>query len=270
MGRNAKEYLSNVFEGARIQFNVIRALYYREILTRVGKSKFGIIGIYFDPLSNILVLLLIFGVRRGFGPILGLDLVLFIGIGRIIYALFRFICIRSINSLQANKALFTHKRVKPIDTIITRSIVEMLSLGVVFSLIVLGYSIIKETWFIVDLPLILFSFLCITILSFGLGLIVMIAGFRYPIIQIIVPIIIRPFYFLSGVFFSIQSVPQWLKPWLSWNPILQAIELTRKGFSEKYFLDPVISGTYLFIFVIFTLCLSLYIYQRNERLLIAT
>ena len=43
------EYIFNVFEGAVIQLNVIRALYYRELLTRVNKTQFGIIGLYFDP-----------------------------------------------------------------------------------------------------------------------------------------------------------------------------------------------------------------------------
>ena len=270
MGKNVQEYLSNVFKGACIQLNVIRALYYRELLTRVNKSQFGIIGLYFDPLANILVLLLIFGIRRGFAPILEIDLVLFLGIGIITYTVFRSISLRSINSFQANKALFTYKRVKPIDTIITRTILEMLCLGIVFFFIVMGYSIIRETWFVVDLPLILFSFTCISILSFGLGLVLMVAGYRYPILLTIVPILIRPLYFLSGVFFSIQNLPQWLKPYLSWNPILQAIELSRKGFSEKYFLDPLISANYLFFFVLVTLTISLYIYRKNERLLIAS
>ena len=270
MGRNLHEYFLNIFEGAGIQLNVIRALYYRELLTRVNKTQFGIIGLYFDPLANILVLLLLFGIRRGFEPILEIDLVLFIGVGIISYTVFRSISIRSINSLQANKALFTYKRVKPIDTIISRTIVEMLSLGIVFGVIVIGYSIIRENWFIVDLPLILFSFTCISILSFGLGLILMVGGYRYPILQTTLPIIIRPLYFISGVFFSIQNLPQWLKPLLSWNPILQTIELTRKGFSEKYYLDPLISASYLFTCVMVTLTVSLFIYERNEKLLVAS
>ena len=270
MSRNTKEYLADVIAGLEIQINVVRALYYRELLTRVNRSQFGILGLYFDPLANILLLLSLFGIRRGFEPILGIELVLFIGTGIIIYTVFRSISIRSINSLQANQALFTYKRVKPIDTIISRTIVETLSLGIVFGFIVIGYSIIKETWFVVDLPIILFSFLCISTLSFGLGLILMIAGFRYPILQTTVPLIIRPLYFLSGVFFSIQNLPQWLKPLLSWNPILQAIELTRRGFSEKYFLDPLISKSYLFACVIVTLTVSLYIYQKNEKLLVSS
>ena len=146
----------------------------------------------------------------------------------------------------------------------------MLSLGIVFGFVVIGYSIIKETWFVVDLPIILFSFLCISILSFGLGLILMIAGFRYPILQTTIPLVIRPLYFISGVFFSLQNLPQWLKPLLSWNPILQAIELSRRGFSDKYFLDPLISTNYLFTCVLVTLTVSLYIYQKNERLLISS
>lgn len=268
MGRNAKKYFGDFMEGASIQINVIRALYYRELLTRVNKTKFGIMGLYFDPLANILVLVSLFGIRRGFNPILELDLVMFFSTGILIYTVFRSISIRSVNSFQANQALFTYKRVKPIDTIISRTIVEMLSLGIVFGVIIIGYSLIKDQWFLVNLPIILYSFLCISLISFGLGLILMIASFRFPIMQTTFPVIIRPLYFISGIFFSLQNLPQWLKPFLSWNPILQAIELSRKGFSEKYFLDPLISASYLFMCVLVTLTLSLFIYQKNERLLV--
>ncbi len=268
MVRDARKYFKDLSKGLAIQINVVRALYYREILTRVNKTQFGILGLYFEPLANILLLVSLFGIRRGFEPILEVDLVMFFASGILTYNIFRSISIRSINSLEANKALLTYKRVKPIDTIISRTIVEMLSLGIVFGFIIIGYSIIKEKWFIVNLPIILYSFLCISILSFGLGLILMIAGFRFPILQTTLPIILRPLYFISGIFFSLQNLPQWLKPFLSWNPILQAIELSRRGFSEKYFLDPLISASYLFSFVLVTLTVSLYIYQKNERLLV--
>ncbi len=268
MVKSSKKYFDNVIQGAEIQINVIRALYYREILTRINKSKFGVLGLYFDPLANIVVLVSLFGIRRGFESFLGIDLVMFFVPGILIYNIFRSISIRSINSLEANKALFTYKRVKPIDTIIARTIVEMLCLGIVFFVIIISYSIIREEWFVVNLPIILFSFLCISSLSFGFGLIVMIAGFRYPVLQDIFPIIIRPLYFLSGIFFSLQTIPEWLKPLLSWNPILQAIELCRKGFSSKYFLDPLISANYLFACMLSVLTISLYIYQKNEKLLV--
>ena len=270
MVKTDKKYFKDFIEGATIQINVIRALYYRELLTRVNRSQFGILGLYFDPFANILVLVALFGIRRGFKPILEVDLVMFIGTGIFMYTVFRSISIRSINSLEANQALFTYKRVKPIDTIISRTIVETLSLGIVFGFIVIGNSIIRESWFLIDLPIVLFSFLCISTISFGLGLILMIAGFRYPILQTTFPIIIRPLYFISGVFFSLQNLPQWLKPLLSWNPILQATELSRKGFSDKYFLDPLISANYLFWCVLVVLTLSLYIYQKNEKLLVSS
>ena len=268
MSRKIKQYLLDVLEGAGIQINVIRALYYRELLTRVSKSNFGIIGLYIEPLAGIAILLFIFGIRRGFSPVLGVDLFLFLGCGIIIYNIFRSICIRSLASIQANKALFTYKRVKAIDTIIARTIVEFFSLGTIYVFFILGYSIIKETWYVSDLPLILFSYICISLISLGLGLIVMISGYRYPVMQSILPIVLRPLYFCSGVFFSLQNLPQWLKPWLSWNPILQAIELSRKGLSKTFILDPLISINYLFCCVIVTITFGLFVYQNNERLLL--
>ena len=56
MGRSGRKYFADLIEGAAIQINVIRALYYREILTRINKTGFGILGLYYEPLGNILVL----------------------------------------------------------------------------------------------------------------------------------------------------------------------------------------------------------------------
>ena len=97
----------------------------------------------------------------------------------------------------------------------------------------------------------------------------MVAGFRYEWLSQVVPLLLRPLWFLSGVFFSIQQLPQWIRPWLSWNPILQAIELTRSAFDSDYILNPtIISLPYLISCSIISITLGLWIYLNNEKILL--
>ena len=79
----------------------------------------------------------------------------------------------------------------------------------------------------------------------------------------------RPMWFISGIFFSLNAVPQKFLPWLSWNPILQAIELSRSAFSLDYPINPVVvSLPYLLASSAFSCAFGLWVYSNNERILL--
>jgi len=44
------------------------------------------------------------------------------------------------------------------------------------------------------------------------------------------PIFLRPFFWLSGIFFIAAEVPGWALDWLWFNPLMHSIELLRSGF----------------------------------------
>ena len=93
-------------------------------------------------------------------------------------------------------------------------------------------------------------------------------GQRYIFSKEVVNVLFRPLYFLSGTLFALASLPEELKAWLGWNPILHAIELSRKGFSELYLLDPIVSLSYLVKSTIITLFIGILVYVKNERILL--
>ena len=258
----------HIKKSLKIQIDVIRGLYYRELLIRISKLKFGLIGIFIEPVLLICIWLLLFGIRRRFYPVSGLDLVIFLTVGNIVFQLFTSISRKSINAINANQALFNFTRVKPFDTICARALIEINTFGVLYLVIILGYFYFKNIIVVDNLPLILISYLLTSIFAIGLGLILMTAGCRYAYTEVVINVIYRPLYFLSGSFFSLSTLPDWLKPWLAWNPILHSIELSRKGFSDLYLLDPLISLSYLFKVTLITLLLGLVVYLKNERLLL--
>jgi len=105
------------------QLYVIKALLKREIVTRFGKYKLGILWMFVDPLMSVIVLGLLLG------PLIGRSS------GEIPYAFFLlcgFMMLKSvtgplnmgIGAISSNKGLLVFKQVQPLDPFITRFIGE--------------------------------------------------------------------------------------------------------------------------------------------------
>ena len=254
-------------DGWTIQRNVINALVYRELKTRVSQVKFGVLGVFIEPLGVIAVFLLIFGFIRGSSP--GIDIVLFLACGVILYTMYINISIRSLNSMRANEELFFYRPVKPVDTVIARALVESGLYGSIFLIIACFTCLLREQWLIQDFGMLVVTFIALVFNAFGFGLFLMTAGHRYRALNQLVPMIMRPMWFISGIFFSLSSVPQQFVPWLSWNPITQAIELSRSAFSSDYPINPmVVSLPYLLASAAFSCAFGLWVYTNNEKILL--
>lgn len=264
----ARPLNANNLSGWQIQRNVISALVYRELKTRVSQVRFGVFGVFIEPLGVMAVFLIIFSFLRGKGGDEGLSTPLFLTAGIVLFTLFNDVGVRCVNAMTANEALFFYKPVKPIDTVISRALVESALYGIVLIVITAGIFIIQEAWTLDNFYLLTFSFVCIALTAMGLGLALMVAGHRYPSLPQFVPLAMRPLWFISGVFFSLDTIPYWLRPWLSWNPVLQSIELARHAFSEDYPLSELVSAPYLFAVAICTTTLGLWVYINNERILL--
>ena len=262
-------FFAKKLKGWSIQFNVINSLIYRELKTRVSLVKGGVLGVFIEPLGVISVFLLVFTLLRAVsvGP---LDILLFLGSGTVLFTLFSNIAIRSANAMTANQALFFYRPVKPIDTVIARTIVETGLYGIVFMVIILATYLIRKEIILNNLALLFTSYLALVIFSFGVGLFLMVASHIYPSVKQLIPLATRPLFFISGVFISLNALPQSLRPYLSWNPILQAIEITRYSFSSSYNIDKsLISITYLWQGSLISLFLGLFAYSFNEKKLLA-
>jgi capsular polysaccharide transport system permease protein len=253
-------------EGLHQQWRVVDALVYRELRTRVGDVRFGFFGVIAEPLLTIAVFLLLFSLlRQARGDTL--DVVLFLTCGITGIYTFTRIATKSINAVEANKALFFYRRVRPIDTVLGRSIVEFLLMATCLVMVTVFLWIIRNHVIVNSLGQIASAFSLLGLFCFGCGLFVMVVGFRYSSAKIVFSIIQRPIFFMSGVFFSLQNIPPQFRPWLSWNPILQAIELMRNGFSESYVIEG-ISMPYLALCALFSCVIGLGVYRNNEPLLL--
>ena len=96
------------------------------------------------------------------------------------------IALRSLNAMKSNEALFFFRPVKPVDTVIARSLVEAGLYGVMFLVILFATFLFRERWILQDFALLVVSYVALVFTAFGLFIFDG-AGHRYAVVHQLVP-----------------------------------------------------------------------------------
>jgi capsular polysaccharide transport system permease protein len=252
--------------GWQVQWRVVDALVYRELRTRVSDVKGGFLGVLVQPLGLIaiwVIFLTAISAHRGGS----LNVVLFLGSGIILFTIFSQIVNRSITAMEANEALLFYKPVKPIDTVIARTISETGLYTCCLLVICVGTWIVLDQVYMSNLGLFFFTILLASSIGFSTGLIFMTISHLMPGFKQAAFWIPRILWFLSGVPFRYWVLPPWTRAFFVWNPLMHIIELNRKSMSDDYF-TPDANLDYAIISTIALLTASLWLYYNNERKLL--
>jgi capsular polysaccharide transport system permease protein len=263
--RKSRDGLSRL-SGWQVQWRVVDALVYRELRTRVSDVRGGFLGVLIQPLGLIAIwtaFLTAINVNRGGS----LNTVLFLTSGIVLFTIFSQITNRSINSMDANEALLFYKPVKPIDTVIARTICETGLYTCCLIVICVGTWIALDQIFLADLGMFFLTILLAAMIGFSTGLIFMIACYISPNFKQVAAWIPRILWFLSGVPFRYWILPAWTRPFFIWNPLTHIIELNRKSMSDDYF-TPDANLNYALICTVLLTTFALWVYSNNERKLL--
>lgn len=252
-----------------IQKAVVFALFIRELRARVEGRWLGLLWVLFEPVAHMAMMLTLFvSVRHVVRP--GIDTALFLVSGLVPFFLFRNISLRSADAVRQNFGLFAYRQVKPFDTLVSRTLVEMLLSSMVYTVVLAGLA----WWGIAvwpDRPLELFTASVVLIaLGFGLGLTLMVACTDRPRLRTVVGLLFVPLYLLSGVIFPLDRVPREWLDWLLLNPLLHLTDLTRQGFAAGY--PPLAGATlaYPAAWALGLMALGLCLYRVQRRRLVAS
>jgi capsular polysaccharide transport system permease protein len=253
--------------GWRIQWRVVDALVYRELRTRVSQVKGGFLGVLLQPLGLLAIWMVFLGalnLHRGGS----LNIVLFLTSGIILFSIFSHVTTRSVNAMEANEALLFYRPVKPIDTVIARTLCEAGLYTSCYILILVGTWFYYDQVIMSDPGMFLFSLILAAALGFSTGLIFMVVGHIMPALTPVAIWTPRVLWFLSGVPFRYWVFPAWSRPFFVWNPLMHCIELNRRSLSDDYY-TPDANLQYVIVWVIVQTTIALWIYSRNERRLLS-
>lgn len=252
----------------QIQRDVIHALMMREMKTRFGKWRLGYAWVLLEPALHIMVLVAVFSLAgREFYPGVPTPLFMLAGIAPFLY--FSHCFNKGLAAVETNKGLFNYRQLRPFDAVLTRVLLELAiylasMVTLLFVLAWFGVSAPFNNFLLLVAVNVLFFCFC-----FGLSLAVCVVGVKLPEVAKLSPLVVRPLYFLSGVFFSLEQIPKEYHGYLVWNPLLHVIELTREGLYAEYH-GMFGNLVYLAFIAIFTLAFGLLTYRANWRDLVSS
>lgn len=250
-----------------IFFNVIYALFLREIQTRFGTRKMGYFWAIIEPSAQILTFAIMNHALGSSSS--GYNMSVFLAVGFLAYNFFKNVMSSCMSSFDANKALFNYRQVRPIHTIFSRILVEFLIFIFVssfFLIIALYFDVDYSVKNLLNTILILAWFVLFGA-SFGL-LFAVIVSF-YETFRSIVNLILTPLIFVSGLFYSLKDLPQFLREFLLYNPILHFVEAIHGNYINVLD-DRYVDYTYMMYWTIIPLFSALFMYIRSERKIITS
>lgn len=254
--------------GFEVQQAAVKALFLREIRTRFGKFRLGYFWAILEPSAHLLVLLGIFGfIMHRTMPDISFPVFLLNGI--IPYFIFSNITNRSVGAIEANQGLFNYRPVKPIDTIIARAVLETLIYAAVYILLMLVVWMAGEYFEVTNLLQLVATWGLLILFSCGIGLIFMVVGRTFAETQKFLPILLKPLYFISCIMFPLHSIPKDYWPYLLWNPLVHAVELSREAVMPGYVSEGV-SLTYLALCTLATGFIGLALYRTREEAMLTS
>ena len=215
------------------QLRVIEALILREILARFGKLQAGYLWAFVTPLAQVAVLYLVWIMLRE-REASTIPILLFLTTGVLPFWLFRQ-CMREGAAAIRNKQLLNLPPITVFDITFAHSLLELLTMLLVFSTTVFGMRLFGEAARVQDILGILVGFGLMWMMGTGLGMLLAGLSNILPSAPRFAQILFgRPLFFTSGVFFTASMLPPTLREWLLYNPLLHVTEYIRSSFFYEF------------------------------------
>lgn len=248
-----------------IQRDVIWALYLRETKTRFGLYRLGLVWAIIEPLATTIILGVLLGtVLQRMIP--NIPYPMFVLGGFLPFRLFSNVITSNMSALGSNQGLLVYRQVVPLDPFVARLLLEC-----VFSVASFVLFLVVAAWFgiVPDFgrPLaMMVSLVNLVMMATGLGILAGVHARRHPETQKIVPLLVRPLFYLSCIIHPLGALPVRYQHILLFNPLAVTIETFRDGMFDSYSEAPLSLG-YPFGWGALLLAAGLAYYRREHKIL---
>jgi capsular polysaccharide transport system permease protein len=221
------------WHGLVVQSEVVFAVILRETRTRFGQNKLGYLWALLEPAIMIGTFYTFYRIMHRASPP-GMDLFSFIATGVVPYTLFTNSVVRVAESVNGNKALLFYPQVQPLDLAIARSLLEAATFGAVYILLLGGHAIVNKRLEI-DTPLLVIAGMGMSsALGSSLGLVFCCLQQYSTVAERARGPLLRPLFWMSGIFFTADSLPDNVRHVMMKNPLLHCTEMVRDGWFASY------------------------------------
>ncbi|MDQ3034645.1 MAG: ABC transporter permease [Myxococcota bacterium] len=225
--------MSSLLRGLRVQARVVGALALRETRTRFGGHALGYVWALAEPVFWIFTFYGLYVLLNRRVPE-RLDVFAFLATGMIGYELVMKTQDRVSASISGNKALLFYPQVQPLDLVIARVALELATYVVILVILLGGNALFRGELEIASILVLTFGLLLATLLGGSLGLVLAAAQLVFPTVERMKGPLMRPLFWISGLFFTAHVLPIRMREIFLWNPIFHCLEIVRAGWFPGY------------------------------------
>lgn len=211
----------------------LAALVVRERKTRFSGGALASLWAFVTPVAWIVIVVLAFQYLGRTVPIHA-PMALFVATGILPYAVFRQTVTSLMRSVIANRYLAYLQPVGPADILLASAVLELLNTVILAVLLFGGALLLLDAAFPDDLLRVLLGLGLAWGLGAGFGHLAATLGQWSDTLSRVIPLALRPLFWLSGVFFTATELGGAAQAALWWNPLFHAIEILREGFFLGY------------------------------------
>jgi capsular polysaccharide transport system permease protein len=249
-------WLDELGRGFVIQSQVVWALVIRETRTRFGAQRLGYLWALLEPVLWIGTFWAMYSVANRRIPH-DLAPLPFLATAILTYDLFSNNVGRIGDAVNGNKGLLFYPQVHPIDLVWARALLESATIVLVFVVLMLGGTLFSHELLAPDDALrVGFGLVLAALLGTSIGLVLCMLGVVVPVVERLRGPLMRPMFWLSGLFYTLDDVPGNARTFLLYNPVLHVIEYVRAAWFSEYD-SPSVSAGYVLGNIIFFMALGL-------------
>lgn len=249
----------------RITLAVWHALLLREATARLFSRRAAFVWLLVEPAAQIAFMTFVFSVLRA-RHIGGMEAALWLSSGMLAFFLFRRSASQGAAAVSANFALYTYRQVKPVDTVLTRCMLECLLTFAISALLMAALALLGVQLQLHAPLQTLSALLGLWLLSVGWGLAASVARALVPELGNLLGLLMMPLMLISGVIFPLSAIPTPWREWIMLNPVAHGVEGVRASISPYYHFVPELNLMYLhgcaLVLVFFGLSLQLHYQSR--------
>lgn len=246
-----------------VTWRVITALILREMSSTYGRSIGGYFWVIAEPVLGIALLSLVFSLGFRTPPI-GTNFAIFYATGLLPFFMFLDISNKTAQSINFSKQLLSYRRVTFIDAILARAMLATLAQLIVGVILFAGITSAFETRTILNIPAALLSYAMAIAFAMSIGTMNAVIMAFFPVWQRIWGVLTRPLVLISGVILLPANVPQPVRDYLWFNPLVHVTGEMRRAFYYSYDANYV-SPIYVFSVSVVIGSVSLLFLRRYHR-----
>jgi len=218
-----------------MSIGVIRlgALVERERRTRFAGGAIGHFWAYLTPIAWIAFVVILFWTLNRAPPIYVAPEI-FVATGILPYLAFRQTITSLARAIPANRSLLYLRPITSYDLLFATSIREAINLTITACVIFGGISILFDVPAPAHPEGVILGLGLAWFLACGVGRLIAVLGLISDSFARFVPIMLRPIFWLSGIFYTATELPGTVQDIMWYSPILHITEITREGYFLGY------------------------------------